>query len=134
MQVGQVSAPDGAVLLLLLAATGRDPQVFDDPDSFDIRRGASNHLAFAAGPHFCLGAPLARLEATIAVRAFATRVTGPELGPAGLAYKPNLNLRGPGRLVVRFAGITGGPGGRPLGQQSAKAGPRPSPPPGCRRS
>ena len=74
MRVGPVSAPDGAVLLLLLAATGRDPRVFADPDSFDIRRAAGNHLAFAAGPHFCLGAPLARLEATIALRAFATRV------------------------------------------------------------
>jgi cytochrome P450 len=105
MQAGPVSAPDGAVLLLLLAAAGRDPEVFADPDRFDIRRGAANHLAFAAGPHFCLGAALARLEATIAVRAFATRVAGPELDPAGLAYKPNLNLRGPSRLVVRFAGL-----------------------------
>ncbi len=115
MQVGRVSAPDGAVLLLLLAATGRDPQVFENPDTFDIRRGAATHLAFAAGPHFCLGAPLARLEAAIALRAFATRVTGPELDPAGLAYKPNLNLRGPGRLVVDFARITGAPGGHPPG-------------------
>ena len=105
MQVGRLSAPDGAVLLLLLAATGRDPQAFDDPDAFDIRRAAGHHLAFAAGPHFCLGAPLARLEATIAVRAFATRVADPELDPAGLAYKPNLNLRGPARLVVSFAKI-----------------------------
>ena len=105
MQVGPVSAPDGAVLLLLLAATGRDPRVFADPDTFDIRRAAGNHLAFAAGPHFCLGAPLARLEATVAVRAFATRVAGPELDPAGLAYKPNLNLRGPARLVVGFDAI-----------------------------
>jgi cytochrome P450 len=105
MQVGQVSAPDGAVLLLLLAAAGRDPDAFADPDRFDVRRAAGSHLAFAAGPHFCLGAPLARLEATIALQAFATRVTGPELDPAGLAYKPNLNLRGPERLVVGFAGI-----------------------------
>jgi cytochrome P450 len=105
MQVGPVSAPDGAVLLLLLAATGRDPRVFADPDSFDIRRGAGNHLAFAAGPHFCLGAPLARLEATIALQAFATRVDDPELDPAGLAYKPNLNLRGPGRLIVSFTSV-----------------------------
>jgi cytochrome P450 len=105
MQVGRVSARDGAVLLLLLAATGRDPQVFEDPDAFDIRRGAANHLAFAAGPHFCLGAPLARLEAATALRAFATRVAGPELDPAGLAYKPNLNLRGPARLVVSFASL-----------------------------
>jgi cytochrome P450 len=105
MQVGPVSAPDGAVLMLLLAATGRDPLVFADPDSFDIRRGAGNHLAFAAGPHFCLGAPLARLEATIALQAFATRVADPELDPAGLAYKPNLNLRGPGRLMVGFGSV-----------------------------
>jgi cytochrome P450 len=105
MRVGSLSAPDGAVLLLLLAATGRDPRAFDDPDTFDIRRGAANHLAFAAGPHFCLGAPLARLEAAIALRAFATRVAAPELDPAALAYKPNLNLRGPARLVVAFDAI-----------------------------
>ena len=105
MQVGNVSAPDGAVLLLLLAATGRDPEVFADPDRFDIRRAAGSHLAFAAGPHFCLGAPLARLEATIALQAFAARVAEPELDPAGLAYKPNLNLRGPERLVVSFRSI-----------------------------
>jgi cytochrome P450 len=105
MQVGTLSAPDGAVVLLLLAATGRDPQVFDDPDAFVISRGASGHLAFAAGPHFCLGAPLARLEATIALAEFARRIESPELHPRGLAYKPNLNLRGPERLVVDFARI-----------------------------
>jgi cytochrome P450 len=106
MQVGPVSAPDGALVLLLLAATGRDPDAFEDPDRFDIRRGATGHLAFAAGPHFCLGAPLARLEATIAVQAFATRVGAPELDVESLAYKPNLNLRGPERLVVAFHEIT----------------------------
>jgi hypothetical protein len=110
MQVGDVTALDGAVLMLLIAATGRDPEVFAEPDRFDIRRGATGHLAFAAGPHFCLGAPLARLEATIAVRAFATRLADPELDPAGLAYKPNLNLRGPASLTVGFASIK--PSGR----------------------
>ncbi len=105
MRVGDVSVPDGAVLMLLLAATGRDPGVFTDPDRFDIRRAPGPHLAFAAGPHYCLGAALARLEGTIAVREFAARVAGPELDPAGLTYKPNLNLRGPERLVVGFAGI-----------------------------
>jgi cytochrome P450 len=105
MQVGGVSVPDGAVLLLLIAATGRDPDAFADPDRFDIRRAPGNHLAFAAGPHFCLGAPLARLEATIALQAFAARVADPEFDPAGLAYKPNLNLRGPERLAVSFRSI-----------------------------
>jgi len=109
VQVGNVAARDGALVLLLLAAAGRDPEVFRDPDTFDIRRGASNHLAFAAGPHFCLGAPLARLEATIAIEAFASRVTAPELDEDALHYKPNLNLRGPDRLAVTFAEITAEP-------------------------
>jgi len=103
IRIGEVEAPDGGVILLLLAATGRDPAVFPDPDRFDITRAAGGHLAFAAGAHFCLGAPLARLEASIALTAFAQRVTTPEMG--GLAYKPNFNLRGPERLVVRTAGI-----------------------------
>jgi cytochrome P450 len=105
MRIGDVDAPDGAVILLLLAAAGRDPGIFPDPGRFDITRAAGNHLAFAAGPHFCLGAPLARLEASIALTAFAERVTEPGLAEGGLAYKPNVNLRGPERLVVRTAGI-----------------------------
>lgn len=105
MQVGDVTALDGGMVLLLLAAAGRDPAVFTEPDRFDIRRGATGHLAFAAGPHFCLGAPLARLEATIALQAFAGRVTEPELVPEQLHYKENLNLRGPDRLVIGFSRI-----------------------------
>ncbi|MGI9008335.1 MAG: cytochrome P450 [Streptosporangiaceae bacterium] len=114
LRVGPLEPPAGSVLLLLLAATGRDPAGFDDPDRFDIRRWISRpereHLAFAAGPHFCLGAPLARLEATIALGAIARRVAGPRLDEASLTYKPNFNLRGPERMVVGFAGL------RPPGQ------------------
>jgi cytochrome P450 len=103
MQIGPVAAPDGALVLLLLAAAGRDPEAFADPDRFDIRRGATGHLSFAAGPHFCLGAPLARLEAAIALESFARRAEAPRLNARSLEYKPNLNLRGPDRLVVEFA-------------------------------
>jgi cytochrome P450 len=106
MQVGDATVRDRALVMLLLAAAGRDPAVFPDPDRFDIQRGAANHLAFAAGPHFCLGAPLARLEATVALGEVARRVIAPELVPGELSYKPNLNLRGPDRLVVDFAEIT----------------------------
>ena len=105
MRIGQLTVPDGTVILLLLAAAGRDPAAFPDPDRFDIRRGAAGHLAFAAGPHFCLGAPLARLEAAIALQAFAARVTGPELVADALTYRPNLTLRGPQQLVVRHSGL-----------------------------
>jgi cytochrome P450 len=104
LPVGEVAAPDGALVLLLLAAAGRDPDVFPDPDVFDIRRGAGHHLAFAAGPHFCLGAPLARLEATIALQEFAAMADRAELDPDGLHYKANLNLRGPDQLVVHLGG------------------------------
>lgn len=100
-----VEPAGGAVLLLLLAATGRDPDVFPDPDVFDLRRGAREHLAFAAGPHFCLGAPLARLEATIALRALAMRLADPVLDESTLVYKPNFNLRGPARVVIKFDDI-----------------------------
>jgi cytochrome P450 len=108
MEIGPVRPPDGAVVLLLLAAAGRDPAAYPDPDLFDIRRGGG-HLAFAAGPHFCLGAPLARLEAIVALQAFAARVDDPELDTDALAYRPNLNLRGPQRLVVRHSGIRASP-------------------------
>ena len=107
IEIGDVQAPDGAVILLLLAATGRDPEAFAEPGRFDITRAAGGHLAFAAGPHFCLGAPLARLEASIALNAFAARVAGAELARDGLAYKANFNLRAPERLVVHSTGIIG---------------------------
>jgi hypothetical protein len=102
MSLGGTTFPDGAILLVLLAATGRDETVFRSPGEFDIRRGETEHLAFAAGPHFCLGAPLARLEARIALRAIATRLAAPALDEDSLVYKPNFNLRGPERMVISF--------------------------------
>jgi cytochrome P450 len=102
VSTGGMTARDGVILLLLLSAANRDPAVFDDPDTFDITRRGGEHLAFSAGPHFCLGTPLARLEGTIALRAIATRVVRPQLDPASLVYKSNYNLRGPERMVIKF--------------------------------
>ena len=102
--IGSVSVPEGGVLLMLLAAANRDPAVFTDPDRFDITRDARKHLSFAAGAHFCLGAPLARLEASVALTAFAQRLADPVLDEESLRYRAHINLRGPEQMVVRFSG------------------------------
>jgi cytochrome P450 len=60
-----VEVQKGSVLVLVTAATGRDPRQFPDPDRFDVERRISRHLSFGVGPHVCMGAPLARLEARI---------------------------------------------------------------------
>ncbi len=100
---GAVTAPTDGVLLLLLAAANRDPAVFADPDRFDITRDAHQHLSFAAGPHFCLGAGLARLETTLTLTAFAERMVDPVLDNDSLRYRPHVNLRGPERMEVAFS-------------------------------
>jgi cytochrome P450 len=101
LRVGPVTMPRGALALLLVAAAGRDPAANPDPDRFDVRRSEPRHLAFGLGPHFCLGAPLARLEAQIALRELARRfprLQPPETPPR---YRDNVTLRGLAELPLR---------------------------------
>ncbi|MGZ6804968.1 MAG: cytochrome P450, partial [Nocardioidaceae bacterium] len=97
---GTVTA--GGTVVLLLAAAGRDPRAFADPLRFDPDRGDARHLAFGGGIHFCLGAPLARLEGRVALTALASALDRPRL--VELAYRDNRVLRGPARLVVSDEG------------------------------
>ena len=104
VELSGVAIPRGGELMVALASANRDERQFADPDALDITREPNRHLAFGLGAHFCLGAPLARLEAAIALTAFARRVTDPELADGGLSYKPNFNLRGPDRLLIDTRG------------------------------
>lgn len=74
-----VTIPKGSAVFPLLGAANRDPAVFDKPDTFDITRSPNHHLGFGQGIHYCLGAPLARLETKIAVRLLLERFSHPRL-------------------------------------------------------
>lgn len=74
VEIAGTALPHGAQVLLLLAAANRDPEVFTDPDRYDLDRDTRRAIAFGLGPHFCLGAPLARLEAKVVLRELAAQV------------------------------------------------------------
>jgi pimeloyl-[acyl-carrier protein] synthase len=92
----------GEWLFLILGAANRDPAQFPDPDRFDVSRADNKHIAFGAGGHFCLGAPLARLEAQITLRALRQRFPDLRTGPENPEYRNNFNLRGLNALPVFF--------------------------------
>ncbi|MFF9909968.1 cytochrome P450 [Streptomyces sp. NPDC013457] len=102
--VGDTAIPALSPVFVSLAATDRDPTRFPEPDRFDIRREPRGHLAFGHGLHYCLGAPLARLEGGIAIRTLLERFPRLELDPEGAPWEwmPGLLVRGVRRLPVRW--------------------------------
>ena len=92
----------GDRVFALLNAANRDPQVFADPERFDVARGDSRHLSFGFGIHFCLGAPLARLEGQIAVKALVERLPDLTLAIDEPEWSDSFVLRGVKALPVRF--------------------------------
>lgn len=99
-----VRVPAGAPVLVSLGAVGRDPERFEDPDTFDITRGDSGHLAFGQGMHYCLGAPLARMEGQIAVGSLVQRFPGIRLAEPSeaLRWREGLLIRGLYELPVHL--------------------------------
>jgi cytochrome P450 len=100
LELAGVAVPQGSMVVLYLAGANRDPDAYDDPNRFDLTRtGGAEHLAFSAGIHYCLGAPLARLEATVAVQRLVQRF--PQLQRAGRLRRRNGTvIRGPAEFVV----------------------------------
>jgi cytochrome P450 len=84
----------GDPVLLMLGSANRDPCQFIDPDMLDITRADNRHLAFSQGPHFCLGAALARMEGQIAIQRTIERFPKLDLAGDSLAWRPNVFLRG----------------------------------------
>ncbi|RCG33137.1 cytochrome P450 [Sphaerisporangium album] len=96
VELADTHVPAGTTLIPNLPSANRDPRKFPDPDRFDPRREYNQHLTFGAGPHFCLGQPLARLELQVVLGSLARRL-------------PTLNLRdSPQELRLRTGGMSGG--------------------------
>jgi cytochrome P450 len=111
VQLGGARVRAGDQVRVSLAGANRDPRIFGDPDTLQIRRpNAIRQLAFAHGPHFCLGAHLARLEARVAAETLLDRLPGLRLGPGAASAPRGLVFRKPPDLRVcwnrRNAGST----------------------------
>ncbi|GER90452.1 cytochrome P450 [Dictyobacter vulcani] len=100
-----IQIPKGSIIMLMNAAANRDPAHFQDPDRFNPVRPAIEHFGFGGGIHYCVGAPLARLEADIALRALARRLINPRLLQDPPPYRESPTLRGPRHLLVSFERI-----------------------------
>ncbi len=93
---------EGDRVFCMLGAASRDPEMFEEPERLDIGRWPNRHLAFGYGTHFCLGAPLARLEGRIAFRAILDRCPGLTLAESDPEWVDSLSLRGLKALRVHF--------------------------------
>jgi cytochrome P450 len=102
VELAGIRLEPGTIVAALLAAANRDPEVFPDPDRFDVGRTENRHFSFGFGDHFCLGASLARLEAQEALGALLRRYPDFAGSPEPPAWKSSIVLRGPTALPVRL--------------------------------
>ena len=102
--IGGTAVPAGTRIFLNFAAANHQPDVFADPDVFDIQRERANrHISFGKGIHFCLGAGLARIEARIVLEVLAERIPSLRLVDGQhLTFFPNITFRGPDELLVEW--------------------------------
>jgi cytochrome P450 len=105
LPIGDVVIPAGEWVLIATSSANRDPAQFADPDRLDLARDTSGHVAFGYGIHYCLGAPLARMEAEVALGAVLARFPGISLAvrPEELRWRPTFLMNGLESLPVRLA-------------------------------
>jgi cytochrome P450 len=102
VEVAGVKLPAQTPVVVLLASACRDERYFPEPDRFDLDRKVTNHItSFGYGPHFCLGAHLARLEGKLALEALLPRIAGLSRGEGTVEWNTSMIVRGPTRLPVR---------------------------------
>jgi cytochrome P450 len=101
--IGDVPIPKGARVAFVMGSANRDEAAFSESDTFDIRAEREPHLAFSKGIHFCLGAPLARLQGRVAFARLAERLPSLRLaGDQRLQFQANIAQRIPVALVVEW--------------------------------
>ena len=100
MEVAGQKIAAGSLIFCMLGAANRDPEVFVNPDALDITRNPNSHVAFGGGPHYCLGAPLARVEAQIALEQILQRWPTIELYEPGVVWRDLVNVRGMEKLPL----------------------------------
>jgi cytochrome P450 PksS len=102
--VGGTTIPKGGLILAVLASANHDGQQFKDPDSLDLGREPNRHVSFGMGIHYCLGAPLARLEGQIALQTLVNRFPNLRLAkPAeSIRWRTGMLMRGPKQLPVKL--------------------------------
>ena len=102
--IADTTIPRGELVMAVIGSANRDPNYFDNPDSLDITRTNNKHVAFGYGPHYCLGASLARLEGQIAIRSLVQRMPNVRLNVARdqLRWRGTFVLRGLEALPVSF--------------------------------
>ncbi|MCB0037945.1 MAG: cytochrome P450, partial [Anaerolineales bacterium] len=104
VQIGETLIRRGTPVVVVLAAANRDPAAFGEAGRLDVNRENSTHLGFGYGVHYCIGAPLARLEAKIAFNTLLKRIPHMQLAvdPSQLKYTSGAVVTGLTRLPVRW--------------------------------
>lgn len=105
LKINDIEIERGTQIMLWLASANRDPERFPEPDRFDITRKDNRHLEFGGGIHYCLGAPLARIQGEVALTTLARRLSGPKLTADPPTYMPEA-VHAINDMTITFTDVT----------------------------